>query len=95
MSNIQVDTIQLKELLKKADDTGVIAWRIGEVAERVKEEKSYSTVKNKKYKYFEEYTQNELGKEEATIDIYIKIKQAFKQMKLKKFYILISNNQYD
>lgn len=77
MASIQVDTIELKELLKKADDTGAIAWRIGAVAERVKETRNYVDMPNKKYKRFEHYTQNELGKEEATIDIYIKIKQSF------------------
>lgn len=78
MSSITQDTTILKELLKKADDTGIIAWKIGELSERVKTERSYLSIPNVKYKRFEHYTQSELNKEEATIDIYIKIKQSFK-----------------
>ena len=77
VNNIKADTLQLKELLSKAEETGVIAWRVGETAHRIKESNSFTSLENGKYKKFEDYTLNQLGKTEHTINIYIKIYLAF------------------
>ena len=47
MSNILSDTVQLKELLAKAEETGKIAWRIGETAVRIRDEKTFINFPNK------------------------------------------------
>ena len=41
MGNILIDTKRLNELLQKAEDTGLIAWEIGQKAKGIKEVKSY------------------------------------------------------
>lgn len=73
-NNIKADTIQLKELLSKAEETGIVAWRVGEAAHRIRENKSF---KELNHKTFNDYSLKELGKSEATIAIYIKIYQSF------------------
>lgn len=73
-NNIKADTMQLKELLSKAEETGLIAWRVGEAAYRIKENKSF---KDLGYLTFDDYSTKELGKGEVTINIYIKIYQSF------------------
>ena len=73
-NNIKIDTIQLKELLNKVDETGQNAWRIGETASRIKENKSFLELN---FKNFDEYTNSEIGKSEVTINIYIKIFENF------------------
>lgn len=73
MDNIIVDTKNLREKLVKADDTGLIAWEIGQIANRIKSNSSYKDLKDKKYTNFGSYTKGELGKSEQTIAVYIKI----------------------
>lgn len=79
MSNILIDTKRLNELLQKAEDTGLIAWEIGQKAKGIKEVKSYENLSSKKYKKFEDYCSKELNKSEATIVGYIKIFEAFEK----------------
>ena len=75
--SIIIDTNNLKEKLQKAEQTGLIAWEIGKIAKNIKENESYTSMKGKEYSVFGEYTTKELQKEEATINMYIKIYDTF------------------
>ena len=79
MTNIQDDTEQLKEWLLKADETGKIAWLIGQTAFNIKTNKRYRDFNDKHYIYFQQYTETEFNKSEATIDVYIRIFKSFKE----------------
>lgn len=72
-NNIILDTHNLKDKLKKADQTGLIAWEIGQIADRVKKARSFVNIPGKDYVIFKDYTEAELGKSESSIDNYIKI----------------------
>ena len=73
MSNIRIDTKDLKEKLEKTEQTGIVAWQIGSIAHRVKENQTFRKVGNKEYLTFNDYTLGELSKGEDTIITYINI----------------------
>ena len=76
-NSIIADTLQLKDLLSKAEETGIIAWQIGRIAYNVKESKSFKQIRDTNYKYFKDYTKDELDKTEQTINAYIEIYKAY------------------
>ena len=79
MTNIQDDTKQMKEWLSKADETGKIAWLIGQTAFSIKKNRSFKDFEDRQYWTFEDYTEYEFNKSEATIDVYIRIFKTFKE----------------
>ncbi|TAE00788.1 MAG: hypothetical protein EAZ97_05045 [Bacteroidetes bacterium] len=74
-TDINADTANLKNLLDRADETGSIAWRIGEIASRIWKGKTYEQLK---IKTFGEYTKEKFRKTEDTVDVYIDIYSNFK-----------------
>ncbi len=77
MANILSDTDQLKKLLSKAEDTGKIAWQIGQTASQIYENGTFKDFPKKNYTDFGEFTNGEFNKTEQTISIYIKIFKSF------------------
>ena len=80
-------TKQLKELFTTADNTGQIAWDIGDRLQSLKENRYYLSW----YDTWEEYCRTEFNKSAQTIQIYLRIRERFPHRKLIARHILVTH----
>ena len=80
-------TKQLKKLFATADNTGRIAWDIGDRLQSIKENKYYSTW----YATWEGYCRTEFNKSAQTIRTYLRIRERFPDRKQITKHILVTH----
>jgi len=73
VNELQKDTEQLRQLITNVKNSGINAWKAGDLLKKVKDDKNYTT----KYKTFENYTYVEFGISPQTANDYIKIRNKF------------------
>ena len=80
-------TKQLKKLFATADNTGRIAWDIGDRLQSIKENKYYSTW----YATWEGYCRTEFNKSAQTIRTYLRIRERFPHRELIAQHVLVTH----
>ena len=73
INDYKVNTLSLKDLFEKVNNSGEIAWRVGAILKKVKDSLQYKI----DYKTFDNYTNTEFNKSPQTANVYIAIHESF------------------
>ena len=88
MEKYQEVTSELRELLKKVANSGIIAWTVGSKLHDIHKNGLY---KEGKYSSFEKYTRAEFDKSPGTILAYIEIYKNFKEETIRQGDFLVTH----